>query len=355
MTKNSTTAARPAADTDDEKEVLFGGVTKEQRLDMTDEELAGMDGADEGDEENADADIGAEADEAEEGDAEDETGDEGEAGEEGEAEEGDDADDEGEEAGEGEDGDEGADAGGEEAEAEEEVAAADDEEDPLDVTRSIMPNEWQLPKDADETLKALNTLADELAGTFDGGDLTASEYRKQSREIDDQIGTLRMQINDAKKSWGKAMNDWSGKTVRSFLRENKEYGAEVSPTLNRMLDAEVRALQLNTNDPFNPRILRTAHANIQKAMGKTPAAKSKDGKRPDAQPPVVKKAKTPVVAGKKPQIPPTLARVPQDEIEDANGGKFARLERLSARDPHAYEESLMKMSAKDRDEYLAGA
>ena len=65
-----------------------------------------------------------------------------------------------------------------------------------------------------------------------------------------------------------------------------------------------------------------------------------------------------MVPGKKPQVPPTLAKVPADEIDDAEGGRFARLDRLSSKDPHAFEEAMMKMSSKDRaayDEYLAGA
>jgi hypothetical protein len=345
-------------DTDEEKTALFGGMTDQQRGDMTDEELAGIDGEDLEDEE-ADEDEG-EGSEANEGD--DAEGDDG--GDADETEEaGDNADGEGDDEGEGEDGEgEGDDAGtdtaadttgedGGETEGEEE-----DEDDPLEVTRSVMPSEWQLPKDAQDKLKGLNEQAADLADKFDSGDLTAREYHTQREALEEQRSTLRTQVNDAQKAWQKGLNDWSNRTVKGFLREHKEYSAD-NPTMNRMLDAEVRALQLATNDPFNPRILRQAHANIQKAMGKAPAAAPENPGKP-GKAAADKKAKPPVLPGKKkPAVPPTLARVPQDQIEDANGGKYARLDRLSARDPHAFEETMLRMSAKDRaayEEYLAG-
>lgn len=347
--------------TDDEKNVLFGSMTDQQRADMTDEELAGIDGDEE-----------EEADEAEgessEAEGEEAEGDEGENADEDEGEEA------GEDAGEGEDGEAGEGDGEGDGEGEGEEAGADtgaetagneagegeggeDEDDPLDFTRSVMPSEWQLPKDAQDKLKGLNDQAADLAEKFDSGDLTAREYHSQREALDEQRGTLRSQIGDAQKAWNKGLNDWANKTVKSFMREHKEYSAETNPTMNRMLDAEVRALQLTTNDPFNPRILRQAHANILKATGKAPAAPAAD-KPGKAAADKNGKAKPPVVPGKKkPAVPPTLARVPQDQIEDANGGKYARLDRLSSRNPHEFEETMLRMSAKDRaayEEYLAG-
>jgi hypothetical protein len=342
-------------DTDQEKTALFGDMTDAQRLDMTDEELAGIDG-DEDDGEEGDEEETDEAGEGDEGEAEkagegegEEAGDEaGEADAEGDEGEGEGEDDE---AGEGDDAGtgEGADTTGEEAAA----VIADDEDDPLDVTRSVMPNEWQLPKDANDKLKGLTDQAADLAEKFDSGDLTAREYHTQREALDDQRNALKTQIGDATKAWQKGLNDWANRTVKAFMRDHKEYDGTKNPTLNRMLDAEVRALQTATNDPFNPRILRQAHANIQAALGKapdTPAAKpaGKTGKAAAAKPPVLP-------GKKKPAVPPTLARVPQDQVEDANGGKFARLDRLSARDPHAFEVAMSKMSPADRDEYLAGA
>ncbi|WP_316205746.1 hypothetical protein [Bradyrhizobium sp. SZCCHNS1012] len=351
-------------DTDEEKNVLFGGMTDEQRADMTDEELAGIDGEEledeEADEEEGENSEANEGDDAEDDDSEEagETESE-EAGEDA----GDEGDGEGDDDGEGEDGagdgdDAGTDTTGETTGDDDGDTEGDeeDEDDPLDVTRSVMPTEWQLPKDAQDKLKGLNDQAADLADKFDSGDLTAREYHTQREALDEQRATLRTQINDAQKAWQKGLSDWSNRTVKAFLRDHKEYSAD-NPTMNRMLDAEVRALQLATNDPFNPRILRQAHANIQKAMGKAPAAPAaeKPGKPSKA---ASKKDKAPVLPGKKkPAVPPTLARVPQDQIEDANGGKYARLDRLSARDPHAFEETMLRMSAKDRaayEEYLAG-
>jgi len=340
-------------DTDEEKKALFGGVTAEQRADMTDEELAGIDG-EEGndDDEGTDADADAGEGDGDKGDKPDADGDDADGDKDDDSDDdGDkDADEDADKPDAGADADEtGDDAGGDDADDDDE----EDEEDPLDVTRSVMPNEWQLPKDADDQLKTLKDQRAELAAKFDGGDLSATEYHQQREALDDDIFKRQMQINDAQKAWGKALSDWSNRTVRAFLREHPEYDAGKNETRNAMLDAEVRRLQSNSADPFNPRVLRKAHANIQKAFGNSAAPSDKPGKTV-AKP----KEKTPVVPGKKPQVPPTLARVPQDEIEDTEGGKFARLDRLSTRDPHAFEEAMLRMSAKDRaayDEYLAGA
>jgi hypothetical protein len=335
-------ASQQADETDDEKKALFGGMTEEQRADMTDEELEGIDGDDEDEEEDENTD--GDTEETDVGDTEDES----------EKPDGDGEDDAAPGDGDDDDKDEGADAeAADQAETDADDAgvntADDDEEDDLDVTRSVMPNEWQLPKDAEEQVKTIGQQIVDLAEKFDAGDLSAREYHAQRETLDEQRGTLRMQINDAKKAWGKALGDWSNRTCRAFIRGHQQYNAKKNPTLNNMLDAEVRRLQINSPDPFNPRILRKAHANIQAVMGKTPEPERADKK------PAKVKSKTPVVPGKKPQVPPTLARVPQDEIDDAEGGKFARLSRLSDRDPHAFEVAFMRLTPQERDEYLAGA
>jgi hypothetical protein len=356
MSKNTAAAAD---DSDHEGKILFGGLSDEQREDMTDEELAGIDGDDlddEGDEEEGDE--GAEGDQGADDGADDGEGGEDDGEEAGDEDggEGDAGDDAGDDEGDDEAGDTGGDESADQGDDAGDEADEDGEDDALDFTRSVLPNEWQVPADSEDKIKGLNEQAIELADKFDSGDLTAREYHTQREAIDEQRTTLRSQINDAQKAWGKALNDWSNKTVKAFLRENPQYGAE-NPTLNRVLDGEVRALQLNTPDPFNPRILREAHANIQKAMGKTVAAEpaparqagqqtGKNGKNG--------KTKPPVVPGKRPQVPPTLARMPADEIEDTSGGKYARLDRLSAKSPHDFEVALSKMSPADRDEYLAG-
>lgn len=342
------TAANPPTDgADDEKRALFGDMSDEQLADMTDEERAGIDGGGDddgdgdGDDTNGDDADGEDDDEGSDNDdgegkkeaEEDEDGDDGDGGS-----DEDDAD--------GADGDKVADTGVEDGATGDNATDGDDEEDDLDITRSVLPQEWQLPKDSEDKLKALTDQIGELADKFDAGDLTAREYHQQQQTLADQRFSLQSQINDAQKSFNKAMADWSNRTVKGFLREHKQYAS--NETLNRMLDGEVRALQQTTNDPFNPRILRKAHANIQAALGQAPEPKG-DGKKDG------KKDKTPVVAGKRPQVPPTLARVPQDEIEDAEGGKFSRLERLEKRDAHAFEEAFSRLSDADKDAYLAGA
>jgi hypothetical protein len=48
-----------------------------------------------------------------------------------------------------------------------------------------------------------------------------------------------------------------------------------------------------------------------------------------------------------------LAKVPAADVEDTNGGRFAVLDRMASTDPLGYEEALNKMSAAERDAYMA--
>jgi hypothetical protein len=53
-------------------------------------------------------------------------------------------------------------------------------------------------------------------------------------------------------------------------------------------------------------------------------------------------------------MPPNLGTVPAADITDADdGGEFAHLDRLAAKDSVSFERELAKMSPDARDRYLA--
>jgi hypothetical protein len=321
---------------------LFGHLTDADKATagFTDEELAEMGGDDEGEE----AEGGEEA----------ETTAEGEEAEEAEAPaDGEEAEGEGEEAAEGDEEEAPVEA---ETPAEEAAAAEDttvDDDDPavqalLD-TRSVLPSEWSLGEGgvtkAQETLAGLDAKAAELATKFDSGDLTAADYRQQADQLETQRQMLRGDIRDAERAFQRAQGHWEQKSVAKFLRDNPDWKA--SATRLQMLDGEVRRLQAESGDPFDPRHLVRAANNLNKAMGI--AAKPAETTETNAAP----KKGNPVPKGKRPDIPPTLARVPNDEINDVDGGKYARLDRLAQSNPTAYEEALAKMPEADREAYMA--
>jgi hypothetical protein len=325
-----------------EKGELFGHLTDADKatVGFTDEELAEMEG-DEAEGEEADgteeAETKAEAEETEEAEApadgEEAEGEDEEAAEEGEE----------------------AEAPAEGEKPTEEAAATEDDvsdDDPavqslLD-TRSVLPSEWSLGEGgvtkAQETLAGLDTKATELATKFDQGDITAADYRAQADQIETQRQMLRGDIRDAERAFQRAQGHWEQKSVAKFLRDNPDWKA--SATRLQMLDGEVRRLQAESGDPFDPRHLVRAANNLNKAMGLTAKAETAEAK-------AAPKKGNPVPKGKRPDIPPTLARVPNDEINDVDGGKYARLDRLANQNPTAYEEALGKMSEAEREAYMA--
>ncbi len=238
-----------------------------------------------------------------------------------------------------------------------EKAADDDLDDPLLETRMIMPDEWALPENARGRVGDLEAEIADLATRFDDGDLTASEYRKKAQELDDERMALKIQIGNAERAFAQAMGHWEHRTVRRFLREHSEWSR--SKTRLQMLDAEVRRLQTDNDDPFDPRILLRAHRNLMAEFGAVATKTLPGGKAagtpvpPKPNPsPNPNSRSDPAPKGERPRLPPTLARVPADEITDTDGGKFVRLDRLSTKDPMAYEEAFAKLTPAERDEYL---
>ena len=55
----------------------------------------------------------------------------------------------------------------------------------------------------------------------------------------------------------------------------------------------------------------------------------------------------------KPEIPPTLAKLPAANAQETDGGAFAALDRLAESDPEAYEAAYGKLTEAEREAYLA--
>ncbi len=264
-----------------------------------------------------------------------------------------DADDEGDE-GEGDEEDDGGEAGAEAGEAEEDAPGEDADDqanssaeadasgvdkaaaggDAVPEAKQPAPSQFpqfEAPADAESKLKEFETRLDELADKFDAGELTAREYREQSRTIQSEERELREAVLKASLSAEATRVAWET-GVEAFLSEHKQY--EPGSQLFRLLDAEVRHLQASADNQFDPRILKQAHENLAKVIGSAqaqPPAKQAKGER------------------QKRELPPTLAHLPAADLEDAGEGEFAHLDRL---DGTALEEALARMPEAQRERYL---
>lgn len=199
----------------------------------------------------------------------------------------------------------------------------------------------QVPENVDAKLAEITTQKGSLLDQFDNGDITAKEYQlqldalnKQERQIERQIERAETAAEMEKQ---RLQNDWNT-TCNSFVDRNPIY--KDNQRLYKALDAEVRELATKpeTANWSGQKFLDEAHKNLKAAFGFQDSAQASDTKRK---------------APPQRELPPNLAKVPAADVEDTNGGRFAVLDRLANSDPVAYEETLNKMSAAERDAYLS--
>lgn len=196
----------------------------------------------------------------------------------------------------------------------------------------------QVPADVDAKLAEISEQKNALLDQFDSGDITAKEYQQQldalaksERQIERQQDRAELAASMEEQ---RLKNEWD-RTCNEFLAGNAVY--KDNPRLYKALDAEVRELA-NKPDTANwsgPKILAEAHKNLKEAFG------FQDGTKPP--PKEIKPAR---------ELPPNLAKVPAADVESTSGNRYAVLDRLANSDPIAYEETLNKMSASERDAYL---
>jgi hypothetical protein len=237
-------------------------------------------------------------------------------------------------------------------------AAGDDTKSDAGAVIEDDPNDrapkWIVPGDLDEKLQAIDSKRDEIAKKFDEGELTAEELRAQLKPLDAEFRTIERQQIKAEVARETALETW-GDEVASFIAKHQQYK---SPVLNSMLDAEVKKLQVEVQNPLNPKLLEKAHANIAEQVKAAFGIETKTTK-PDPDPGKKTGGKAADAAAKpgakaRPDLPPNLGNVPAADITDADdGGEFAHLDRLAAKDSVAFERELAKMSPDARDRYLA--
>lgn len=199
------------------------------------------------------------------------------------------------------------------------------------------------PTDADAKLKDIATAKDALISQFDDGDITAKEYQqqldalaKQEREIERAVERSALA---AEMEQQRLKNEWAA-TVNAFIEINDVYNPTTNPRMYRALDQEVRdvAGSPEAKAMTGAQILAKAHENLAQAFGFEAKKEAPAGK---------------VRRVPKPDLPPSLDKVPAAETLDVTSGKYGALDRLASTNPLAYEEALMKMSDRERDEYLA--
>lgn len=199
----------------------------------------------------------------------------------------------------------------------------------------------QVPENVDAKLAEITTQKGALLDQFDNGDITAKEYQlqldalsKQERQIERLIDRAETAAEMEKQ---RLQNDWNA-TCNAFVASNPIYKS--NERLYKALDAEVRdlATKPETASWSGQKFLDEAHKNLKAAFGFQDGTPAPDPKRK---------------APPQRELPPNLAKVPAADVEDTNGGRFAVLDRLANTDPVAYEETLNKMSAAERDAYLS--
>lgn len=196
-------------------------------------------------------------------------------------------------------------------------------------------------ENVDAKLAEIATQKNALLDQFDNGDITAKEYQlqldalaKSERQIERQQDRAELAASMEQQ---RLQNDWN-RTCQEFVERNAVY--KDNARLYKALDAEVRELaqKPETANWSGQKFLDEAHKNLKAAFGfQDAAATEKTTKAPRQQR----------------ELPPNLAKIPAAEVEDTNGGRFAVLDRLANTDPVAYEETLNKMSAAERDAYLS--
>lgn len=202
----------------------------------------------------------------------------------------------------------------------------------------------EAPADADAKLADIATAKSDLLTKFDDGDITAKEYQAELDKLNRQELDINLDLREAKLAekmeQQRLQNEWVS-TVNRFIEANPIYKPDTNPRLYRALDQEVKDLAVKPEAAnwSGEKILQEAHKNLAAAFNLVDPASKQE-----------KITKQPVP---KPNLPPTLAKVPAAEGSETGNSKWGALDRMATTDPLGYEEALAKMSDADRNAYLA--
>lgn len=204
-----------------------------------------------------------------------------------------------------------------------------------------------LPEDYSQRVEANNTAQDELAQKYEDGDISFAEYNKGMRKLTEEAMDLRevkmrAEISEVS-STNSVQQHWDG-LMGSFLTAHPE--AISTPVRQNAFDHILREITA----PVMAAGGMPGQAEIDKAYARLAEEFGIQAKQPDgdkgAQPPAAKKEN---------KVPPTLGAVPAAAHTDVDDGKWAHLDRLAEQDPIKFEETLMKMSEAERNEYMQSA
>lgn len=199
--------------------------------------------------------------------------------------------------------------------------------------------------DADNMLAEIENRKEELATKFEDGDMDVREYQKSMDDLnraEREIERKKFKAELASEmEQNSAKNDWAN-TVSMFMSQHPEY--KDGSLRHSALDIAVRQI---ASDEANAHlsgieIIQRAHGMVVSEFG--------DGQAKPNPAPETKKG-----AEYKPDMPPSLSKVPASSITETGEGKWAKMDNLMNSNPLAYEEALAKMSETERNEYLASA
>lgn len=204
-----------------------------------------------------------------------------------------------------------------------------------------------LPEDYSQRVEANNTAMDELAQKYEDGDISFAEYNKGMRKLNEEAMDLRevkMRAEISEQSSTNSLQQhWDG-LMGSFLATHPE--AISTPVRQNAFDQILREITA----PVMAAGGMPGQAEIDKAYARLAEEFGIQAKQPDAD-----KGTTPPAAKKENKVPPTLGAVPAAAHTDVDDGKWAHLDRLAEQDPIKFEETLMKMSEAERNEYMQSA
>lgn len=239
---------------------------------------------------------------------------------------------------------------------EEQTAASSGSDD--DAVASVPPMTWALPADHKDKIESVEKSLDELAQKFDDGELLATEYRQQSRALQNQLDEMKKLRDRAENKEADARESWV-EACDKFLADNKHFATQ--GPLRQMLDAEVRRIQeylgQNGRNYLHASVLDLAAENVKRSaaallgvqINTDEAGKGKQKQNTAPAP----KAPAATVKPREAQPVPTLSAVPVDAEDDIESGEFAYLNRLADKDWPAYERELEKLQRTDQDKYNA--
>lgn len=208
-------------------------------------------------------------------------------------------------------------------------------------------------------IKEIDDKIDDLGEKRENLEITAEEYRKQMRELNDKRAPMAYQLQQEGEKAEASKTEWAN-SVRSYFTKNDGLndGGE-------MLQAFDRAVRAITGNPkfdalSNDEVLVRAHTLLEKqadVLGlKVPPVKIETkGKQKDSQKPKAKDAKSKVddddTLG---STVPTLAKTPASDVGQLDDSPYAQLEMVAQKgDPIALEDAMMRLPPEKRDEFAS--